>query len=247
MNTGWYRVSPDPKNEQDILFEPVGSGDPPGPQRELHARVERTLSVVRGLLSRERMTKTEFTQYFVQLLSLAQSGLVGDGAAPDRALQTLDNVRAEVTNRYSGRVKNDHLMALGAWALAFSGVGVAITLLTDMPAMNAFATLWIGAMVGVWLSFAHRKREFAFDDLYIPEKDHLSPALRLVFAGCLTIIIGILASLGAFQVKIGSASTADLVSDLRVAFVLGTLCGFSEIGLSDQIARRAKAIENSKG
>ena len=97
-------------------------------------------------------------------------------------------------------------------------------------------------MAGVWLSFGARKATFRFEDLHIPEQDRLEPMIRLFFAGLLTVILGLLFSVNAVSLTVGSITTSEINSNFRVALLIGMLCGFSEQILSSKVAKEASSF-----
>jgi len=103
-----------------------------------------------------------------------------------------------------------------------------------------FLVLWAGCMAGVWLSFGTRNVTMTFEELGILEKDRLSPAIRLIFAGLLTGVIGLLIATKAVVLQLGGLSTASFVEDYKVALLVGILCGISELALSSKVSQKAK-------
>jgi hypothetical protein len=136
---------------------------------------------------------------------------------------------------------------LGAWAalaaavpaLALVAAGCASVDLSDV---RPYLYLWIGCMVGVWLSFGARNVSVNFEELGVIEKDRLSPPVRLVFAGLLTLIIGLLISSEAVLVELGELSTANFTEDPKFALLIGALCGISELALSAKVSQRASEL-----
>jgi hypothetical protein len=97
-------------------------------------------------------------------------------------------------------------------------------------------------MAGVWLSFGARKVTLTFQELGMLEQDRLSPAIRLVFAGILTMAIGLLLATGTVLVQIGRLSSTDFESNAKVALLIGLLCGISELALSAKVSQHAKEV-----
>jgi len=116
----------------------------------------------------------------------------------------------------------------------------------DFTVFISFSCLWIGCMAGVWLSFGSRKVILSFDDLASLESDRLIPTIRLLFAGLLTIIIGLLISTKCFTFELGSLSTKDFLNDFNVSLLIGSLCGFSETILSSKVSKYANDLFGSK-
>jgi hypothetical protein len=101
-------------------------------------------------------------------------------------------------------------------------------------------------MAGVWLSFGTRNVVITFEDLGVLEKDRLSPAIRLVFAGLLTVVIGLLISTKAIVLELGGLSTAEFIEDTKVALLIGALCGISELALSAKVSQHARDFLGEK-
>jgi hypothetical protein len=97
-------------------------------------------------------------------------------------------------------------------------------------------------MAGVWLSFGHRKTVFQFDDLIVLEADHLEPKIRLIFAGLMTLLIGLFFFKKAITIEVGGVNTSQLGSDPIIALMLGAILGFSELVLGTKVAQRAAAF-----
>jgi hypothetical protein len=240
---GAFRVYRDQQDPRDIHFESIAP-DSPEEQLRLKDDVEQALIVLRGLFPDG---KGRFEDYFRPLLSLAQCGLVGDAANTGVAARALASLKAEVTAREGGTVKNRYMKTLGLRAALVGGptLVLALVLLHFAPRYGIlanFLVLWSGCMAGVWLSFGARKATFRFEDLHIPEQDRLEPMIRLFFAGFLTVILALLFSVGAVSVTLGSITTSSINSQFRVALLVGMLCGFSEQILSSKVAKQASAL-----
>ena len=186
MSRGVFIVSRDPSNQRDILFQqsPNHSGEIPEEQLALKDQIEQTLAILRMLFPND---DARFREYFDPLVSLAQTGLVGESAQTNLARRTLISLKTEITDRESGRIKNRYMKKLGLTAV-FLGVPpliCAVFILTRRPDLlwlSNFMLLWVGCMVGVWLSFGARKTVLRFEELHIVEKDRLEPVVRLILA-----------------------------------------------------------------
>jgi hypothetical protein len=111
--------------------------------------------------------------------------------------------------------------------------------LPDVPEIMSFLLLEAGCMAGVWVSFGARKTVLAFEDLHILEQDRLEPIVRLIFAGLLTLILGLLFSTQAIEVTLGAIKSAEFVNHPAIALLFGLLSGFSEQALSAQVGKQA--------
>jgi hypothetical protein len=68
----------------------------------------------------------------------------------------------------------------------------------------------------------------------------------LIFAGILTLAIGLLFATHGMEVKLGAINSAEFTSRSDVALLLGILCGLSEKALSSQLASQATAFVSGK-
>jgi hypothetical protein len=120
------------------------------------------------------------------------------------------------------------------------GVNVVFTRLDIAPAfLSSFMLLWSGCFLGVWLSYAIRTTTFTLRDLTITDGDRLVPELRLLYAGFLTMLLGMLFMLGVVNVSIGDFKLTAIVGQPMLAFIVGAFCGISELTLPSKLAKRA--------
>lgn len=239
-------IAPDPINPRGILFQVTqGSEDAPDDQLQLKSDVEQALTVI-SVICPEDTSGTKFNEYFEPLVSLARTGLQGNSANPKVARQALVALKNDVTTREGGRIKNQHMKTLGIWAIIIGGIpliaSTPLQLFSVYPLIKSLLFLWSACMAGVWVSFGARKANFQFEDLHIPEQDRVLPAFRLIFAGILSIIIGLLLSTQAIAINVGGVTTADLQGKPEIAVLLGMVCGFLEQTLPSKVERQASSI-----
>lgn len=246
MGKGAFRVYRDPDNPRDIKFENVAGEEVsiPEDQLELRDEIDRTLTVLRMLFPEN---DKKFEEYFRPLLSLAQAGLVGNSAQPALAYRALLVLKNEIVDREGGQIKNQYMKKLGKYAIVISvpallGAGVIHWQFSKLANIGNFLLLWVGCMAGVWLSFGVRKTFLRFEELHIPEEDRLEPIIRLIFAGLLTVIIGLLFATKAVVINIGSVDSSQITTSPVVALLVGMLCGFSEKALPSTVARQASEL-----
>jgi len=242
MSNGFFVVSQYEDDPKDIHFQTLTeSGPPPEDQLQLKTEIERTLVVLKMLFETD---EERYFTYFYPLLSLAQCGLVGDHAQPEVARRALHELRSEVTDKEAGNVKNRYLKNLGAHSICLSALplllGLFFYFLNGPHISTNLLFLWVGSMVGVWVSFGARKTVFKFEDLNIPEKDRLDPFIRLSFAGVLSLIMGILFYKQALVVTVGNLNTAAIAEDPLIATIIGVFCGISELVLPSKIRKQAE-------
>ena len=84
--------------------------------------------------------------------------------------------------------------------------------------------------------------ELQFEDLLAIERDQLYSWNRVLFAEALTIVLALLLSVGAVELKIGPFSTADVLVNPLVAFVVGALSGISERALPSRVSAQASKL-----
>jgi len=263
---GAFIVSEDPQDRRGILFE-VAKEVPriPEDQEKLMIEVERTLAVIDALYP--EADDSRFRMRYQELLSLAQAGLVGEKPKTSTAQRALDQIREEILLIEGGRVKNEHMERLG-WKASLLGflallgafflqtidsVSLAIgdflsSWVSPLPPpgpwseIATFLYLWAGCMAGVWVSFGARRVELSFEQLQILEEDRLEPTVRLIFAGILTTILGLLLSTRILTIEMGAFSTASIFQDTKIALLLGLLSGFSEQTLANRVASEAARV-----
>lgn len=241
---GAFKVYRDLNNKRDIRFEQVEEVAIPEEQLQLRDEIDQALTVIRMLFPDNN---SQFEEYFRPLLSLAQTGLVGESADARLASRALLTLKNEIVAREGGRIKNQYMKKLGIYAfcMALPTVIIGVCLYKIYPVLNvltSFLFLWSGCLAGVWLSFGARKIFIKFEDLNILEKDRLNPIIRLVFTGLLTLIIGLLLSTKAIVINIGGITTENITSNIQIAMLIGLLCGFSEQALSAKVSKHASSI-----
>ena len=248
---GSFIVSRYKDDESEILFQlapGVEEKGVPEDQLALKAEVEAALVTLKLLFEDDQRT---LEHYFQQLLSLAQVGLVGAAAQPAAAKRTLQSLKEEVVSREGGKVKNKYMILLGAHAAGWALVGLLVYAGYSMSGnpdslIANLALLWVGCMVGVWISYGYRKTTLGFADLAIPEADRLYPSVRLVFAGLLSLFVGFAFYKKVLILNIGDISSQSIASDPIVALIIGTMCGVSELALPSKVVKQAMDALNIK-
>ena len=244
---------PDPANRAavDIYFG-IRTPPPPKDQADLQASIAAALGTVRKLYCSDGSPKPEFRLYYTRLYWLAELGLE-DVAVPDIAKSGLDRLTGDLIDAEGASIKNRHLMTLGTRGAALGLIFMAGYLLlcaagslpvfpaigVDPMTARSFMLLWVGCFVGVWLSYAIRTTQLTLRDLVITDSDRLFPLTRLLFAGLLTMALGLLISHGVFDIKLGSIAISEFTEDPSLALLIGLLCGVSELTLPTAFAKRA--------
>jgi hypothetical protein len=246
---GHFAVQPTRSEFFDFTMDSAGSASEE--EVQLRSEIESTKATLYGMFPDPASVprqKKAFNEYMEKLFWIAKNGLQAPGQ-PKIATSALRSFQNEVLWREGGRVKNGYMKKLGQWAVMFSGAALvlyigllavrAMTPLGNMhAAFDSFFLLWIGAMVGCWLSFGIRNVQLTFAELGRPESDLLQPNVRLVFTGVLALTLGLIFKVGVVQIEIGELKTLDLAKP-TVALVIGLFCGIAEQALSRTVGGRA--------
>lgn len=239
---------------------------PPQDQLDLKRDVERMNHALgRLFLNAKPHRLAEFRPYYVQLVRLAQLGLAGPEAAPDIAKRALEGMTAELIDNEGGRVKNNHMRRLAGWALLFAVpflfayvflrfVGPNDVLMAwlrdvnvDPRLLGCFMLLWVGCFLGVVLSYGARTTTMTLSDLTTVDADRLLPQYRLLFAGALTMLVGIFLVLRIIEFRVGESISSSQIADYpMVAFLIGSLCGLTELALPSTVTRKASGLLDLK-
>ena len=239
---------------------------PPQDQLDLKRDAERMLHALTKLfLAPGKVRETSFRTSYVQLLRLAQLGLSGPNAVPDIARRALEGMTADLIDNEGGTIKNAHMAALARWALLLSlpfMLAYAIlcftaaddrlgqwleTLHINRLTLACFMLLWVGCFFGVVLSYGARTTTMTLNDLTTVDADRWLPQVRLLFAGAITMVLGTFLIVGIVEFKLGnSISTGQLSSYPLIAFLIGALCGLSELTLPGSVAKKATGLLDFK-
>jgi hypothetical protein len=235
---------------------------PPKDQLDLQQEIEKVLRTVQLLYrtavpSEAQRFKSKFRAYYVRLFRLAQIGLEGDSASPEIAKVALAAISGNLVDDEAARIKNGHLRELGKTAIFGSLPFLALyslvqftpphsivselllVLRIEPPVFANFMLMWTGCFTGVWLSYGIRTTGFTLSDLTKSDGDYLLPVVRLLFAGVLTMILGLMFALGAVEIKVGAFAVTNITGNAALAFLVGTFCGTSELLLPSIVAKRS--------
>ena len=253
MDAGSYIVRAHDTIPHDINFSiKPGIISVPEVQQKLHLEIEKTLVVVRKLFSGDQV---ELDNYFNQLLSLAQAGLVQDNAQPTISLNALQQLKNEIIERKSAEVKNAYFKLLGLKSLTLGVPPLIVAFIlktanyfSDKPLLRDFSTfsnflyVWAGCMLGIWISFGARKTILTFEELISIEVDKLEPVMRLLFTGSIAVVFSLLFYKQAIVIDIAKVSTKNIESDAFVAIIFGIILGLSEQILGTKITKKAASL-----
>ena len=242
---GHFLVDENEAEEFDISFQvnSTMTDDIPKNQQELYVKAEAACNVIKSLEHTDKQTKRK---YFDKLVSLSQVGLVADPAQTEAAEYALLKLKEEIVLVEGKRIKNHYMQVLGIAALILGGLTSAILgvcfYMTSWSWCIPTLCIVIGALAGTWISFGARKFEVNFEDLASLEKDKMTPAIRLIYISVAAIIFTLLMNVGIVDVKIGSVDMGTAFTDVKPAFVIGTLCGLVESRIGIQIYKKAVLI-----
>jgi hypothetical protein len=266
-------IAPDPATPTavDIYFGILDSSQPPPKdQADLQDKVQKVLRAVqllyRGTDAESSRNQRQFRSCYVRLYRLAQLGLEGKNVSPEAAGAALSSVTADLIDDEAGNVKRTHLRVLGCDGLVLGACCMAIYLFLRLTSaywtqLNSFLVtigiqsvllanfmlLLVGCFLGVWLSYGIRTTTFTLSDLTVTDADRLTPLIRLIFAGSLAVILGIVLVIPLVEVTLGKISVTDIATRPMLAFIVGCFCGISELALPNAVAKRASDfIENIK-
>ena len=156
-----------------------------------------------------------------------------------------------------GKLKNDQLRDLAKTACWLALVPLLVYLalclcapkgtplhqqllkLTVQPeAFGCFMLLWTGCFLGVVLSYGARTTTMTLADLISPSPDRLLPRARLLFAGSLTLVVGLFLAVELVEIKIGSVSSKKIMIEPMIAFLIGVACGMSQLALPASVTKK---------
>lgn len=135
-------------------------------------------------------------------------------------------------------------LVIGALVLAAIAIKTARLLDSgskDWPPISNYLLFWTAAMVGVWLATGRRLQRMTFADLLTPDGDQFHPWVRLIRAGLLSLVLGLILSWGVV-IEIFGLRTPAMFSNPGFAFAFGMLFGLSELLLPDAAAAKAEGL-----
>jgi hypothetical protein len=234
--------------------------EPPKDQLELKQGVESALSAIRRLYP-DPANEKDFRSYFVQLAGAAQVGLVGSPAYPDVGKLALAGIVSDLIDHEGGRIKNKHLRDLAvqsAWLSApllisyclicvigspKSGLEKLLKSLYIVPiTASSFLVMLVGCFLGVTLSYAARTTTLTLADLLAPDTERLRPIVRLLVSAGWAVIIGYFLSLEVVVFQVGDVTTRVFGFQPSLAFLLGAMCGLSNLTLPGSVLKKVNEL-----
>ncbi|MBV7258875.1 hypothetical protein [Erythrobacter crassostreae] len=249
-------VEPSDRRAVNIYFGlPERDEPPPADQSALHEAIAEVLTTIRRLyISSNGEIAAPFRLLYLRLYRLAQVGLTGK-AQPEVAKAALERVIDDLINSEGPKKKNLYLKRLSGAAGRLILFFVALYIFmryadgdfwgkidVSTAAASSFMVLWIGTSIGVCLSYAIRKAELKLRDLTVAEDDFLEPTARLIFAGALASVLGLLLNLGFVEIKIGDVALTDFAKSPPLALLMGVVLGLNELLLPQSISKRTADI-----
>lgn len=254
MEKGCYIVSANSEKSHDIIFAVKPEISQVSElQQKLHLEVERTLVVVRKLFENAPL---ELEKYFIQLLTLAQAGLVPENAQPAISINALKQVKNEIVDLKSGEIKNSYFKNLGATGIRLGLVPFCTALvfklsnfyfpnyvaIENLSIFANFLLVWCSSLLGIWISFGARKTTLTFEELTTIEEDRLEPIMRMLFAGSISLVFSLLFYKEAITINLGTVSTKEISNDAFIAMIFGVSLGLSEQILGKKITKKAASL-----
>ena len=244
---GYFIVQSNTVDENfDIKFSihpELAKNEVPEEQQHLYVEVEKTNNIIKSLNKTDDEIKEK---YFNKLLSLSQVGLVGETAQPGLAIKSLKELKKEIVLIEGQRIKNRYMIDLGLWALVSSFIAIMLSGILTVLHMGEFLfpyiNVWIGAMVGTWISFGARRFSIEFEQLSILEDDMMYVYIRLAYIGISSIIFLLFLNSDILSIEIGKSTTTDINNNVELQLILGLLCGLVESKLGINMYNKAKRI-----
>lgn len=220
----------------------------------------------------ERKFKAKFVELFylsqlileghvtVVTMDGKQQKKVGKTLAPEVAKKEIELLNQALIDDEAPNVKNKQLKSLVGEALNLlpfflvayvvfrmlvptqTGIGLWDQFSIRPLTASNFMLLWVGAFVGVCLSYAIRTQQFTLTDLTRPSADYFSPRNRLLLAGAFVMLLAYLSMVGLGDIKIGELSLQGIASDPMVALTAGAILGLFEYKLTGVVAGRTGAL-----
>lgn len=226
--------------ENEINCSPkVPENEIPHEQEELYFMIEDVLSVINSSTLIKDNSKSH---YIEKLFDIAEAGLSTDTneVYPKLAKKALKKLKEEILLRESGHIKNSYMKKLGFHAVI--QIVLLIVLLFITKSTISYIYVYIGALVGAWISFGARKPNLSFEELSIIESDGLAPPIRLVYIGLCSIIVLLFLKTEIAVITINNLSTESINNSIEMQLLLGIIVGLIEYQISEKLFKSANSI-----
>lgn len=220
-------------------------------QEELYLSVEDTMSIINSSIL---INETSKKYYIEKLHDIAYTGLSVDTAEvyPALANKALEKLKEEILLRESSSIKNRYMKKLGInvliQTLILLLIIVLITNLTQyidihiISSITNYMYVYIGAIVGAWVSFGARKPNLSFEELSTIESDGLTPWIRLIYIGLCSMIILLFLRIEIVTISINQISTKSINQSVEAQLALGIVIGLIEYKISEKLFKKASFI-----
>lgn len=247
-NKGCFKVE---LEDGEITCAPkVSQGEISKEQEELYISIEDIMSIINS----STLINDKSKKYYIdKLYDIALTGLSIDATEvyPELAFKALEKLKEEILLRESSKVKNRYMGKLGR-----NVVGQTLFLLLLILGLNNFqyvnkdiannlssyGYVYIGTIVGAWISFGVRKPNLFFEELSIIESDGLSPKIRLIYVGLCSIIIFLFLKTEIVVISINNISTSDIKQSIEMQLALGASIGLIEYKISEKLFKKANLV-----
>ncbi len=247
------------KNENfNLRPKPDWSGPVPTDQSGVSQQVYAAANVLKLLHQQKEFGTDEKTykEFVARILQAGEAGCVAANVQTKLASDALDQIRADIIRRVGRRIVFKYLLGLAEWAFVGIAVAVVAIFLTGRAApgpplhLNAVAGygwVFIGAMVGAWLSVAMTWRNVSFDDLQDFVRLRREPVIRMLFAVVLALVFALFLRLQFITLKIGTADLGAFAGSASLALAVGIIAGIGQKALSVQIIDRVTKVLSPAG
>lgn len=219
-------------------------------QEKLYLSVEDTMSIINS----STLINDKSKKYYIDKLhDIAQTGLSIDAKEvyPELAFKALVKLKDEILLRESSNIKNRHMGRLGEnvitqtffMLLLILGINNSQYIGKEIATnLSSYGYIYIGTIVGAWISFGARKPNLSFEELSIIESDGLSPEIRLIYIGLCSIIIFLFLKTEIVVISINHISTIDINQSIEMQLALGASIGLIEYRISEKLFKKANLV-----
>lgn len=227
----------------DINFSLNSSGEVPKDAFELYKEIENMTSKLKKIFKND---KEELDRNFELLLSLAQAGLVKEIGNPKSAKQALENLKFDILTVQGKKLKSEYIRELGTAVFLNTVILTFVYLIFKNEVFSKYILVFMGAMIGSWVSFCIRKLVINFDDLVNFEKDLMPFQPRLVFIGSIALIFAMLLNNDILSISFGTLSLKTFLVTVEKNILFGILCGILDMKLATNLYEKTELILNIK-
>lgn len=251
-NFNGFFVCKNPNNEYDIEFSlQVPDQNVPKIFKKLYRQCEELKADLIKIFEKDEDKKKK---YFEMLLTLSQAGLSGENADPILGLEALENLKNEIFTVEACHFKNRYMKKQGITAVIY--IIILIFIYVSIVLINSFIApdfisdfdiknyilVFIGSLIGNWISFGVRKLDITFKDLVNFESDGLEHHIRLIFIGLVSVIFTMILNAKFFSISFNKIDLISLLSAKESAILLGIILGLLDNKLAVNLYSKSSAI-----